>query len=124
MSENPNGTDYDFSEDDFEAPLYAYRSTTGRIFLSSMLPPRGFPLVGDIEEVGDFFVLEEGRAVPAINWLAGAPAALYRLPGSNDYAIGFSDSEEEPPPGYQLLGSGFAFLLDEESLKRAMEADR
>lgn len=124
--ETDDEIDYDFDSDggEFDAPLYAYRSSTGRIFLSSMRPPDDFSVVGDVEEVGDFFVLEEDRPVPTISWIADEPAMLYRLPGTSDYAIGFADGEEEPPPGYQLLGSGFAFIVDEASLRRAIDADQ
>jgi hypothetical protein len=113
--------DYDFDTED-EGPLYVFRSASGRIFISAVEPPDDFKLLGDVQEVGDFFIIDEERPIPTINWLHDEPAVLYHLPETPDYAIGFPDGDA-PPQGYQLLGGGFAFVIDEEGLQRAIEAD-
>jgi hypothetical protein len=115
--------DDDGEETEDDAPLFTFRSASGRIFLSAVRPPDDFKLLGDVEEVGDFFIFDEDRAIPTINWLHEEPAVLYRLPETPDYAIELPDGDA-PPQGYKPLGSGFAFVIDEEGLKRAIEADQ
>lgn len=114
--------DYGFDTED-DQPLFVFRSVSGRIFISAVRPPEGFRLSGDVGEVGDFFIIDEERPIPTINWIHDEPAILYQLPDSQDFAIGFPDGDGAPT-GYETLGGDFAFVIDEEGLKRAIEEDR
>lgn len=114
--------DFDATDGGAEVPLYVFHSRSGRVFLSALEPPAGFPLDGDVAEVDDLTILEEDRAIPCVNWVDEDPAVLYWLPGTNDFAIGFDDGEGSPT-GYISLGHNFAFVIDQQNLQRAMEAD-
>ena len=105
-----------------ESTLCAFRSTTGRTYLSFVPPPADFPLAGEVERVSGLELVDAGRGIPFVNWNAEKPAVLYRKHAAPCYAIGFPDLPA--PEGYQSLGSEFAFIRDESYLQRALSMDK